>query len=69
MNLARPAQWMLALAVASSLGFGATQAIAAPQDTPTLRVCDWATCYNACRAKGYFTGKCSGGVCYCTPRP
>jgi hypothetical protein len=66
----RIAQWTLALAVASSLGFGATQALAAPQDAPTLRACDWATCYNGCRAKGYFTGKCgSDGFCYCTPRP
>lgn len=69
MRFARPVQWTLALAFVSSLGFGATQALAAPQDAPAVRACDWATCYNACRAKGYFTGKCYNGVCTCTPRP
>ncbi|HEX8275113.1 MAG TPA: hypothetical protein VF615_20940 [Longimicrobiaceae bacterium] len=69
MRFARPVQWTLALAFVSSLGFGATQALAAPREGAALRACDWATCYNACRAKGYFTGKCYNDVCTCTPRP
>lgn len=69
MRFARPVQWTLALAFVSSLGFGATQALAAPQDAPVARACDWYTCHTACVNKGYFKGSCYNGVCSCSPRP
>lgn len=62
----RPARWSFALAVATSLGFGATQALASPEAAPSLRACDAAACMSSCWNQGYPRGYCTTtGSCVC----
>lgn len=49
--------------VAAALGFGAAQAVAAP--LPAAAVCYPEGCLNTCDSKGFASGYCSGGACYC----
>lgn len=60
---------LLALAFAGAMGFGATQALAAPERGAVVGckldgvyVSD---CTAACRAKGYDVGYCTAGYCLC----
>lgn len=60
---------MLAVAFAGAMGFGATQAVAAPEQARAagcqldgVQVRD---CNSACRAKGYDEGHCALGQCFC----
>ncbi len=61
---------MLALAVAGSLGFGATQAFAVPTQA-RLAVCPYSgpafntECEISCRSQGYDFGFCRYGQCVC----
>lgn len=67
----RPA--LLSLAFLGALGFGATQALAAP-DQAQFRRCNWSPagpqldpyCDEQCRAQGYEWGYCNGGSCICS---
>lgn len=60
---------LLALSFVGTMGFGATQALAAPGAAAVagcaldgVQVRD---CTAACRAKGYDEGYCTGGYCIC----
>ena len=60
---------LLALSFAGAMGFGATQALAAP-DAAAVAGCaldgvQVLDCTAACRAKGYDEGYCTGGYCIC----
>jgi hypothetical protein len=50
--------------VAVSLAFGASQALAAPQDAPASRACVDESCDGACIARGFSGGVCNPG-CTC----
>lgn len=59
---------LFTLAMALSLGFGASQALAAPADgAAAARLCDELKCRRSCLALGYQYGACSAGaeVCDC----
>lgn len=60
-----------AAAVAAMLGFGATQALAAPaaDAQPAARACTSSTCGTACFSKGYTHWACWNGVCQCSYGP
>ena len=51
--------------VAVTLVFGASQAMAAPQDAPAGRACVDESCDGACIARGYSGGVCNPG-CTCS---
>lgn len=63
----------LALGVAAALGFGATQALAAP-DQARFRACSWSPsgpqfddeCNYSCTQSGFDFGYCDSGQCVCT---
>ena len=55
---------MLPGMVAVALAFGASQALAAPQDAPASRACVDESCDGACIARGYSGGVCNPG-CTC----
>jgi hypothetical protein len=62
----------LALSFAGAMGFGATQALAAP-DQAGFRGCKWGPsgplidplCDEQCRGYGYDYGSCRTGTCVC----
>jgi hypothetical protein len=64
---------LLALSLVGTLGFGATQAAAAP-DQARFRACKWTPngpqldpyCDEQCRAQGWGWGYCNGGMCMCS---
>jgi hypothetical protein len=64
---------VLAFAFAGTLGFGATQAVAAP-DQARFRGCTWTVngpaldpeCDERCRAEGWDWGYCHTGQCICS---
>lgn len=61
---------LFAAATMAALGFGATQALAAPRaEADAARACsnlNHAQCRDSCRAMGYDTGSCvAGGGCWC----
>ncbi|HEX2188063.1 MAG TPA: hypothetical protein VHG51_04160 [Longimicrobiaceae bacterium] len=60
---------MLSLAFVGTMGFGATQALAAPEQARAkgcmLDGVQVADCTAACRAKGYDVGYCGNGYCLC----
>lgn len=60
-----------AAALAAALGFGGTQALAAPAAAPagTVRACTSSTCGTACFSKGYSHWSCWNGVCQCSYGP
>jgi len=51
--------------VAAALGFGATQALAAPREPAAAAACSNASCSWSCVKKGYDGGACINGVCTC----
>jgi hypothetical protein len=57
-------RWAFALLTAGALGFGGTQAFAAPGE-PAARACNPDTCRSGCIRSGAFTGRCVGGFCAC----
>jgi hypothetical protein len=71
-SLLHPRRWLLGLVVAGSLGFGATQAIAAPGSAAVLACPDkgydypYSPCANACGGRGYCA---EGGICRCGSIP
>lgn len=56
---------LLGVAVVGSLGFGASQALAAPPQASHQRVCYEAYCDDYCWRNWFATGQCSGQACYC----
>lgn len=59
-------RWTLAAVTAASLGFGATQAVAAPAAEDAARACNPRGCNASCQAQGGFEGRCTeGGQCLC----
>lgn len=60
-----------ALAIAAALGFGGTQAMAAPAAAPAgaVRACNSMTCGTACFNKGYPHWSCWNGNCQCSFGP
>lgn len=56
---------VLGAAVAASLGFGATQALAAPEAEAPRQGCNLVDCDRLCRTLGYPGGLCSRGSCFC----
>jgi len=58
-------RWTLAAVTAASLGFGATQAVAAPAGEDAARACNPSGCNASCRAQGGIEGRCSNGQCLC----
>lgn len=54
-----------AAAVALTLGFGVTQALAAPPHPARLPVCDDTECSTRCQTQGYMGGHCDLGRCFC----
>ncbi|HEX8273897.1 MAG TPA: hypothetical protein VF615_14760 [Longimicrobiaceae bacterium] len=60
---------LFTLAMALSLGFGASQALAAPPGgASAARLCEPLQCWRSCLALGYQYGACSAGapeVCDC----
>lgn len=55
------------MVMAGALGFGATQALAAPETRPAQQVprCDSAFCDRVCKLAGAPGGFCSRGSCFC----
>lgn len=67
-SIAKVRAALFGLAMASTLGFGATQAFATPQTAPseTARLCDDYRCNLGCKSKGYDWGYCStSSTCTC----
>jgi hypothetical protein len=60
-------RWMLSAIVAASLGFGATQVVAAPAEAAEARACDPVRCDQKCKdAIPGSRGVCVGGrFCDC----
>ncbi|HEX2188064.1 MAG TPA: hypothetical protein VHG51_04165 [Longimicrobiaceae bacterium] len=62
---------LLALAFAGAMGFGATQALAAPEQARTASCSRLSGptfddgCDQQCRASGFDFGYCHSGVCVC----
>ena len=56
----RTRRGLFALATAAVLGFGASQAFAAPAAAAEARACTNAQCNLDCRARGYDGGVCAG---------
>jgi hypothetical protein len=67
MMIRRVRQWSLAALVAASLGFGATQVVAAPAEAAEARACDPVRCDQKCKdAIPGSRGVCVGGrFCDC----
>lgn len=61
----RTARWTLAAATALALGFGGTQAFAAPQQANEARACNEKGCDAWCHSQGGIDGRCSNGTCLC----
>lgn len=61
--------WLYAAGVAAALGFGGTQATAAPAASPAMdeeRACNPTGCDRSCRAQGGISGRCTdAGLCAC----
>lgn len=56
------------LAMVLSLGFGASQSLAAPASAAAARACDELQCRRSCLALGHPYGACGAGageVCHC----
>lgn len=64
-TLKRARNGMAALALAASLGFGATQALAALPADEAARACNPKGCNAQCQAQGGFEGRCNNGACLC----
>ncbi len=58
-------RWTLAAVTAASLGFGATQALAAPAAEEVARACNPKSCNASCQAQGGIEGRCNNGQCLC----
>lgn len=56
---------VFSLALVSTLGFGASQALASPQPAKTAAACSASYCNSHCLRTGYAEGYCAGGQCYC----
>lgn len=56
---------LFGLAIAGSLGFGAREALATPQEPPQVPRCDSATCDRLCKLLLADSGFCSRGSCFC----
>ena len=64
----RGKRWAFAAGVAAALGFGGTQALAAPAEGDAgTATCSHVTCYKLCIAIGALYGECSsnGVTCAC----
>jgi hypothetical protein len=61
--------WLYAAGVAAALGFGGTQAVAAPgpgSSADQARACNPTGCNQSCRAQGGISGRCTdAGLCAC----
>lgn len=62
-------QGLFGIVFVGSMGFGASQALAAPQQTSQAAVCDSLECLRDCVNYGYSYGDCHPtlGFCYCYP--
>lgn len=57
---------LFSLALVSTLGFGASQALASPRPAKTsAAACSYSYCNSHCLRTGYAEGYCAGGQCYC----
>jgi hypothetical protein len=57
---------LFGLAVLGALGFGASQAAAAPRSsTGKEAYCSYLSCRNMCIAAGRPSGYCESGICLC----
>lgn len=57
---------LFSLMFASTLGFGASQALASPQPAKAAAAaCSASYCNSHCLRTGYAEGYCAGGQCYC----
>ncbi|HEU0053063.1 MAG TPA: hypothetical protein VFQ39_07790 [Longimicrobium sp.] len=65
MKSERIRRWGFALLTAGALGFGGTQALAAPAAGDDARACSPNGCDRACRAQGGISGRCNNGACLC----
>lgn len=63
----RARRWSLAALVAASLGFGATQVVAAPAEAAEAQACLKYECMAYCESRGG-TGECVYGTCFCRIR-
>jgi hypothetical protein len=61
--------WVLGVGVMAAMGFGGTQALAAPSSAGTgdeARACNPTGCNARCRAQGGISGRCTdAGLCAC----
>lgn len=65
-TIKRMRSWAGAVAAAAALGFGATQALAAPGTAAESGDrCTNGTCYARCVNLGYAGGSCVGATCTC----
>lgn len=68
-HLGRLGKFVVGAAIAGGLGFGATQAFAAPSESAAAACTDHDICDNYCTNNGYLAGKCMNWACYClTPQ-
>ena len=66
MTKIRTPRLMFAAAIVASLGFGATQALAAPDGgARKAQICAATACNNLCVSMGYTCGRCVNGKCLC----
>lgn len=58
---------LFSASVLGSLGFGGAQALAGPEPSTQVAICNPTLCHAGCIAKGYWGGQCTvdrGCVCY-----
>jgi hypothetical protein len=65
MTIERLGRRALGAAVAVTLGFGATQAVASPAKAADAAACDVVKCRASCKAQGQTSGACFEGMCIC----
>jgi hypothetical protein len=58
-------RWLASAVMAAALGFGASQALAAPAEREGPPQCQPRGCDISCRAMGATRGECHEGQCLC----
>jgi hypothetical protein len=65
MMIGRLRRRVIGAAVAATLGFGASQALASPAEAAEAAACDVVKCRANCKAQGQTSGACFEGMCIC----
>jgi hypothetical protein len=65
MTIQRFRSIFFAASFVGALGFGATQAVALPQEDSVRRACDPVVCRRWCIGRGFLDGQCINGECWC----